>query len=61
MIFRNYCSTHVISCKKFIANFRSNYRISSEENDFSYMYNKVLGKVRASADHKDLYSIYSDG
>lgn len=46
MTFRDYL-VHVASCKKIIANLNSNYRISTDSEEFNYSKNKIIGKVRS--------------
>lgn len=59
LFFRNYL-VHIASCKKFIGSIGANYRISTKMDDFSYVNNQVIGKVR-SITSNDLYNIYDDG
>ena len=59
LYFRNYL-VHIASCKKFIGSIGANYRISTKMDDFSYLQNNVVGKVR-SVQSSDLYNVYNDG
>lgn len=52
--------THLISCKKFFGSVGSNYRISIEDEDFTYLNNNVIGKVRSSTNNY-IYNVYDSG
>lgn len=51
--------THLLSCKKFFGSVGSNYRISIEDEDFTYLNNNVIGKVRSTNSY--IYNVYDTG
>ena len=43
-----------------MGNLTSNYRISSDSQDFNYSRNKIIGKVRSN-EGKQIYNVYDNG